>query len=170
MSKIGLFYGSTTGKTETVAEQIQKEFGGEDVVTLHNITDVEDSDFEGYDRIIIGCPTWNIGELQSDWEGYFEDLDNIDFNGKKVAYFGTGDQVGYEDNFLDAVGILEEKIAGLGGETIGHWPTEGYEFQESKALKNGNFVGLPIDEDNQADMTDKRVKDWVGKLKQEFGI
>lgn len=67
MAKIGLFYGSTTGKTESAAEIIQEEFGGEDVVALHEIPEVEDEDFSQYEYIIIGCPTWDIGELQSDW-------------------------------------------------------------------------------------------------------
>lgn len=170
MSKIGLFYGSTTGNTETAAETIQKEFGGESVVKLHNITDVESGDFEGYDCLIIGCPTWNIGELQADWEGYIDELDGIEFNGKKVAYFGVGDQVGYTDNFLDAIGILEEKISSLGATTVGYWPTDGYDFEGSKATKNGNFVGLGLDEDNQSELSEKRIKEWVAKLKQEFGV
>ena len=67
MSKIGLFFGSTTGKTESAAEMIQKEFGSENVVTLHNILEVEDSDFDNYQYLIIGSPTWDAGELQSDW-------------------------------------------------------------------------------------------------------
>ncbi|MGF1486608.1 MAG: flavodoxin FldA [Prochloraceae cyanobacterium] len=170
MSKIGLFYGSTTGNTETAAETIQKEFGGENVVKLHNIVDAENSDFEAYDCLIIGCPTWNIGELQADWEGYLDELDSIEFNGKKVAYFGTGDQVGYTDNFQDAMGILEEKIASLGATTVGYWPTDGYDFEGSKATKNGNFVGLALDEDNQSELSEQRIKDWVAKLKQEFGV
>ncbi|NEP45632.1 MAG: flavodoxin FldA, partial [Okeania sp. SIO2H7] len=90
MSQIGLFVGSTTGKTETAAETVQKEFGGEDIVTILNVADIEASELENYDKIIIGCPTWDIGALQSDWEGLFDDLDSIDFSGKKVAYFGTG--------------------------------------------------------------------------------
>jgi flavodoxin I len=169
MSKIGLFFGTTTGKTEYVAEIVQKEFG-DDVLDLHNICEVEDSDFDDYDCLIIACPTWNIGELQSDWDSYFSELDNIDFSGKKVAYFGTGDQVGYGDNFLDAVGILEEKISELGGATVGYWSTDGYDFSESRAVQNGKFVGLAIDEDNQSELTEKRIKSWVAQLKKEFGV
>lgn len=169
MSQIGLFYGSTTGKTESVVEMMQKELG-EDVVTLHNIADVDGSDFDEYQNLIIACPTWNIGELQSDWDGYFPDLDDMDFSGKKVAYLGTGDQVGYADNFQDAMGILEEKISEQGGTTVGYWPTDGYDFNDSKALKNGKFVGLALDEDNQSEMTEERIKTWVAQLKREFGV
>ncbi len=171
MSKIGLFYGSNTGKTESAAEMIQAEFGGSSVVTLHEIADTSDSDFDGYDFLIIGSPTWDIGELQPDWDGFYNDeLDNIDFSGKTVAYFGTGDQVGYAENFQDAMGILEEKISSLGGKTVGSWPTDGYEHEASKAEKGGKFVGLALDEDNQSELTEPRIKEWVAQLKSEFGI
>ena len=170
MSKIGLFYGTTTGKTESAAEMIQAEFGGAEVVTLHEIADVENSDFAEYECIIIGCPTWDIGELQADWQGYYDELDDVDFSGKKVAYFGTGDQMGYAENFQDAMGILEEKISSLGGKTVGHWSTDGYEHEASKAEKNGQFVGLALDDDNQSELTESRIKEWVGQLKSEFGV
>ena len=170
MAKIGLFFGTQTGNTQTIAEQIQKEFGGESAVELIDIADASPEDFEAYECVIVGCPTWNIGELQSDWEGFYDELDAIAFSGKKVAYFGAGDQVGYADNFQDAMGILEEKISSLGGTTVGYWPVDGYDFNESKAVRNGKFVGLAIDEDNQSDLTDERVKTWIAQLKREFGL
>ena len=171
MSQIGLFFGTTTGKTAAAAELIQEAFGGEDVVTLVEIADVESGDeFDAYPCVIIGCPTWDIGQLQSDWEGFFPDLDNIDFNGKKVAYFGTGDQEGYADNFQDAMGLLEAKISERGGTTVGYWSTDGYEFSASEALRDGKFCGLALDEDNQPELTDDRVNAWVTQLKTEFGL
>ena len=170
MAKIGLFYGTQTGNTQTAAELIQQEVGGDSVVALYDIADAEPIDFEEYDFIIIGCPTWNIGELQSDWEGFYDELDNIDFSHKKIAYFGAGDQIGYADNFQDAMGILEEKISSLGGTTVGYWSTDGYEFNESKAVRNGKFVGLALDEDNQSELSDSRIKSWVAQIKQEFGL
>ncbi|ACK71283.1 flavodoxin [Gloeothece citriformis PCC 7424] len=168
MAKIGLFFGTQTGNTETIAEMIQKEFGGDGVIDLHDISGASAEDFTNYDYVIIGCPTWNVGELQSDWEGFYDELDQIDFTGKKVAYFGAGDQVGYADNFQDAMGILEEKISSLGGKTVGYWPADDYDFNESKAFKNGKFIGLAIDEDNQGDLTKSRVKTWTTQLKSEF--
>jgi flavodoxin I len=170
MAKIGLFFGTQTGNTQTIAETIQKEFGGDSVVELYDISGADPSDFADYTCLIIGCPTWNVGELQADWEGFYDELDTIDFSGKKVAYFGAGDQIGYSDNFQDAMGILEEKISEHGGTTVGYWSIDGYDFNESKAVKNGKFVGLALDEDNQSELTDERVKTWVAQLKSEFGV
>ncbi len=171
MAKVGLFFGSQTGNTETIAEQIQEELGGDSVVTLHEISDASPDDFSEYSYIIVGCPTWDLGGIQSDWDGFYEgDLDDVDFSGKKVAYFGPGDQIGYSENFQDAMGLLEEKISGLGGETVGHWSTEGYEYEASKAVKNGKFVGLALDEDNQSELTEERVKAWTAQLKSAFSL
>lgn len=170
MTKIGLFFGTQTGNTQTLAEDIQKALGGSSIVTLHDVSHAETSDLAGYETLIMGCPTWNIGEMQSDWEGLYDELDDVDFNGKTVAYFGPGDQVGYADNFQDAIGILEEKISSLGGKTVGHWPIDGYDFTKSKAVKNGRFVGLALDEDNQPELTNQRIKDWTAQLKLELGL
>ncbi|MEO0376996.1 MAG: flavodoxin FldA [Cyanobacteria bacterium P01_A01_bin.17] len=171
MTQVGLFFGTTTGKTANIAEMIQDGLGGADVVSVAEIHEVEEnSELLAYDCLIIGCPTWDIGELQSDWDTFFPNLDSIDFSGKKVAYFGTGDQIGYADNFMDAMGILEAKISEKGGTTVGQTSTEGYEFESSKAVKDGQFCGLAIDEDNQDDFTDERVSAWITQLKSEFGL
>jgi len=170
MAEIGLFYGTQTGNTQTAAETMQKEFGGESLVELIEISQADLSDFEKYPSIIIGCPTWNVGQLQDDWDSFFDQLDEIDFSGKRVAYFGEGDQVDYADSFQDAMGMLEEKISEQGGETVGYWSTEGYDFTESKAVRDGKFVGLALDEDNQSELTDERIKAWVAQLKQELGM
>ena len=104
MSKIGLFFGTQTGKTESIAEMIRDRFGASEI-DLHDMAQVDVSDFDGYTKLIIASPTWDIGELQSDWDGFFPELANMDFKGKTVAYFGTGDRLGYSDNFMDAAGI-----------------------------------------------------------------
>ncbi len=169
-NKIGLFYGTQTGKTETAAEEIQAAFGG-DLVVLNDICNATASDFDDYTCLIIGCPTWNIGEMQSDWDGFYEsEMDAMSFAGKKVAYFGTGDQIGYADNFQDAMGILEEKITSLGGQTIGMTSVVGYEHDASKAQKGNQFVGLALDEDNQPELSEARIKAWVTEVRSGFGL
>ena len=165
--KIGLFYGTTSAATQEVASLIQDNMPDCEI----EIFDVYEEDLgkmSEFDRIIVGCPTWDIGLLQEDWRSKFGDLDSIDFSGKKIAYFGCGDQSIYSSSFLDALGILKEKISEKGGTTIGHWSTEGYGYDFSKAEKEGQFVGLAIDNDNQPELTEERVVAWCEKISEEF--
>jgi flavodoxin I len=82
VAKIGLFFGTQTGNTQTLAEMIQKEFGA-NAIDLFDVADAEISDFETYTQIIIGCPTWNIGEMQADWEGFMTNLTKLTLATKK---------------------------------------------------------------------------------------
>ena len=170
MANVGLFYGSTTDKTADAAEQIQTALGGDSIVDLNDISENTAADLAEYTYLIIGCPTWNIGDVQDDWDAIIDDLDEIDFNGKTVAYFGTGDQIGYADNFQDAMGILEEKISSLGGKTVGYWSADGYEHSDSKALRDGKFCGLALDEDNESDKTDERIQTWRSQIKTAMSL
>ena len=168
--KIGLFYGSDTGYTEEVAQQIEKALGVE-LITTYDIHRAKPQDFEPYQRIIIGLSTWHDGQLQSDWDDFYDAFKTIDFTGKTVAFFGLGDQMGYGDYFIDGVGILGEVVYENGGEIVGVWPTEGYNYEASKAeFEEGWFLGLAIDEDNQPELTMERVNRWVEQLQEEFGL
>lgn len=66
-------------------------------------------------------------------------------------------------NIQDAIRIIEEKISEQGGTTVGYWSKDGYDFNESKALRDRKFVDLALDEDNQSDLTDTRIKQWVSQ-------
>ncbi|MBT33668.1 MAG: flavodoxin [Thalassobius sp.] len=171
MAKVGIFYGSTEGNTERVVGKIQNALGGEDVATLYNVDSASAEDLEDYDNIILACPTWEIGELQEDWDNFIDELDDVDFSGKKVTFVGVGDADGYPDTFVDAPGIIYDKIKDSGATFVGAWPTDGYDFEESKAVVNeGEFLGLVIDEDNQSDLTDSRVEKWSEQISKEFDL
>jgi flavodoxin I len=165
--KAKIIYGSDTGNTEVIAEDLVKLLGEHEVLT---VDELEESDWGGNELYILGIPTWYDGELQSDWEDYLDDFQKIDFTGKIVAIFGLGDQVGYAEWFCDGVGILADIVEKNGGKVIGNWPTDGYEFESSKAVMNTNntFYGLCIDEDNQPELTQERLKKWVEQLKNEY--
>lgn len=165
--KTGIFYGSDTGYTEDVAK-IMASIIGVDEVDLCDIGEASVEDFDKYERIIIGLSTWYDGELQSDWEDFFPNLDDIDFTGKTVAIFGLGDQEGYGTWFVDGIGIVYDKIMEKGAKVVGEWATDGYDFDESKAVKNGKFVGLAIDEDNQTHQTEERVNKWLKQISGDF--
>ena len=50
---------------------------------------------------------------------------------------------------------------------MGATSTDGYDHTDSKAERDGKFVGLLCDEDNQYDMSEGRAQAWVEQLKGE---
>jgi flavodoxin I len=165
MAKIGIFYGSSTGNTEVVAEKLKALFGND--ADSMNIDSASKDDIEKYKYLIFGTSTWGIGDMQDDWEDFIDILEELDFNKKKVALFGLGDQTNYAESFVDGMGTIYDIIYER-ADIVGEWPSEEYSFNESAALKNGKFVGLAIDKENQSSLTDQRLKDWVEILKKEF--
>ncbi|WP_185236380.1 flavodoxin FldB [Teredinibacter franksiae] len=169
-AQIGLFYGSSTCYTEIVGEKIRAQIG-EANVDIFNISDEPIATALYYDLLIMGIPTWDYGELQEDWEEIWDELDELDFSGKVVALYGLGDQVGYPEWFLDAMGYLHHKLVKLGAQLVGYWPSKGYEFEASKALTDDEqfFVGLALDEENEFAETDTRIAAWCDQVLAEFG-
>lgn len=167
MKKTVLFWGSDTGMTEEIVT-VLTDLIGEEKLDLQNIFDGSIEKFEDYEEIILGLSTWYDGELQSDWEEFFEEFKKIDFSGKRVAIFGLGDQEGYAEYFVDGIGIIGEVVLKNGGTLFGKWSTEGYDYEKSKGeLEPGYFGGLAIDEDNQPEQTDDRLEQWVAQLRVE---
>ncbi|MCE7989733.1 MAG: flavodoxin [Caldilinea sp. CFX5] len=169
MKTIGLFYGSTNGATAAVAERIAATFTERGVtVEQFDIADYLLATMLDFDPLILGVSTWNVGQLQADWEAVYPELDELDLTGKQVALFGLGDQVGYPDTFLDALFFVADKARERGATVVGQWPVERYTFNQSWAVEEGRFLGLAVDEDNQADLTQGRVTAWVDQLLNEF--
>lgn len=164
MSKIGIYYGSSTGTTQEIAEEIAKRLN----VNSADVHDVfkADADFSVYDTVIFGSSTLGLGDLQDDWENFIDKVKVANLEGKKVALFGCGDSSVYSDTFCDAVGKIYNSIKNKGCQVIGKVSTEGYTYDSSEALVDGQFVGLLIDNDNESNMTDQRVATWIEDLKK----
>jgi flavodoxin I len=173
MAKIGIFYGSTSGVTQELAERIH-ELIGEDVADLVSMEeDFNDyNDFLQYDYLLLGCSTWGAGEVQNNWrEPLFElDIDKPDFSGKTVAIFGPGDCTGHGKHFVGALGIIYEQFKALGAKVVGAVSPEDYSFEKSTAIWEGKFVGLPLDEVNESEKTERRIADWLEQLKADFPL
>jgi flavodoxin I len=167
MKKIGLFYSPDTVKTRQVGERIIKALGDAGVSAV-SVKDATQEDFEKYDNIIAGASTWFDGELPVYWDEVLPEIESANLKNKKVAIFGLGDQVGYPDNFADGVGLLADIFIKAGAVMVGSTSTEGYKFEHSQAVKDGRFIGLVIDVENQSKLTDERIKSWVNQLKKEF--
>ncbi|CAK1697758.1 flavodoxin II [Vibrio crassostreae] len=168
--KIGLFYGSTTCYTEMAAEKIRGIIG-EDLVDIHNVKETPLSLMADYDLLLLGISTWDFGEIQEDWNELWEDIATTPMKGKVVALFGLGDQEGYGEWFLDAMGLLHDELKTAGAEFVGFWPNDdSYEFEASKALTEdqSQFVGLALDEDSQYELSDDRIASWVEQVLVEY--
>lgn len=172
MAKIGIFVGSSGGVTLGAAEKLQELL--EDAELINMEEDYDDLDqFEDFDVLLIGSSTWGQGDPQRDWVDplYAMQSDEPDFSGKKVAFFGAGDQESHGEEFVTALGKMKEIFDKLGANTdFGYTSTEGYNYKFSYAEKDGKFCGLAIDDINQEDLTEQRVSDWAEQLKAEMGL
>lgn len=164
MNKTIVIYGSSTGTCQSIAEKIASKLKVEaiDVQTLD--AGVVDS----YDNLIIGTSTWGAGELQDDWYDGLKLLQGTNLSGKTIAIFGCGDCESYGDTFVSAMGELYNGLKGSGAAFIGRVPTVGYNFSDSEAVVDGEFVGLALDDVNEEDKTDERIDAWIESIKDKL--
>ncbi|MEM7589983.1 MAG: flavodoxin FldA [Cyanobacteria bacterium P01_A01_bin.83] len=171
MAKIGIFYGSTAGVTEEIAEKLAEYFE-EGECALYNMEDDFDDfdDMLQYDYLLLGSSTWGSGEVQNDWRDPLVDLEEErpDFTGKTIAFFGAGDCGTHGENFVSALGTLYDYFKDAGATIVGDVSTDGYTFSKSNAVRDGKFIGLPIDEINESEKTDERLEAWVESLRPIF--
>ncbi|MBW2527065.1 MAG: flavodoxin [Deltaproteobacteria bacterium] len=167
MASAALVFGSTTGCTADVAQRIATTLRPlcEDPV---NIRYGKVDALLAHDALILGVPTWGIGDLQDDWQRARRRLERQDFSGKLVALFGLGDQLGFPDHFLDAMGTIYRIMRERGARVVGSWPTDGYDFDRSTAVVDGCFVGLALDENCQSSKTDERIHRWANQIRPEL--
>ena len=167
MSKTAIIYSFHTQKSKKVAEKIMEAFG-KDQLEAVNAEELTKEIIEKYDHFILSAPTWFDGELPNYWDEFVPDLEEMDLSKKSFAIFGLGDQKGYPENFCDAIGLLAEILEGCGAKIVGQTSVEGYTYEASRAQRGDQFIGLPLDQENQARLTKERVGKWVEKLKEEF--
>jgi flavodoxin I len=171
MAKIGIFFGTDTGRTRLIAKQIAKKLGDAAAAPV-NIGRTTLAEFVAYDRLILGSSTLGDGELpglstglaQPSWEEFLPQLATADLTGKVVAIFGLGDQKKYPNEFVDAIGLIHAVCTTSGAELIGEWPTAGYEFTASQAVDRDHFLGLALDQINQPVLTEERLDAWLAQI------
>lgn len=166
MKKIGIFYGSNTGMTAEVAEEIAALLGvAKD--DIHNVSKSAPSEVAPYDVLLLGASTWGNGELQDDWYDFIDGLEALDLKGKKIALFGCGDET-MSDTFCGALGEIYSRLQSTGATFVGAFDANVYEFDNSPAFIDGVYVGLCLDQVNKEELTAPRIKEWVAKLKTEI--
>lgn len=164
MEKVAVFYGSSTGNTESAAMQIAKLLDGD----FFNVADNPVEQLSEYNNLIFGTSTWGVGDLQDDWDLFTSKLTDANLNNKVIALFGLGDGISFADRFVDGMGIIYKTIKDKGCKVIGSVDSAGYDFDDSVALVDGKFVGLPLDEDNESNLTKKRIESWVELIRKDL--
>lgn len=163
MSKTVVVYGSSTGTCEAIAEKIGAKLGAEVV----NVQDLN-GDVLTADNILLGTSTWGAGELQDDWYDGLKTLQSADLSGKTIALFGCGDSSSYSDTFVGGIGELYNGIKDSGARFIGSVTTDDYTFDDSEAVIDGKFIGLPLDDINEDDKTDTRIEAWIAQISPDL--
>lgn len=173
MNKIGIFFGTETGTTRLIAKKIHKLLGEDIASKPVNVNRITPNDMLQYDALILGTPSYGVGDipglsagcLERNWEEFLAQLDNPDFSGKRIAFYGLGAQERYADRFCSSLMALYRVFEGYGADLVGDWSAEGYVFEHSASLMDGRFVGLVIDQRTQGMLTDERLKNWVAQVK-----
>ena len=160
-----IFFASSTGNSSDVAEIISSKL---EKIEVFDLAGTKIDKINNYDKLILGGSTWGDGELNDDWEDKWADFCKLDLSNKTVALFGLGDQESYSDEFSSALGIIYEQVINAGAKVVGFTSTQGYYHDGSKAQIDDKFVGLIIDEDNQSDLTEERIENWVNEIKAEI--
>ena len=164
MEKTLVVYGSSTGTCESIAQKIANLLGAE-VVDVANLSDAQVNDAK---NLILGTSTWGAGEMQDDWCDGVKKLQSLDLNGKTVALFGCGDCESYSDTFCGGMDEIYSAIKDKGINLVGQVSTDGYTFDDSAAVVDGKFIGLALDDVNEDDKTDARIKAWVDSIQGEL--
>ena len=159
-----VIYGSSTGTCEAIAEKIASKLGCEAM----NVQDLTAEIVDANQNLILGTSTWGAGELQDDWYDGLNILQKADLNGKTIALFGCGDCESYGDTFVGGIGELYNGIKASGANFIGSVETYGYTFDDSEAVIDGKFIGLPLDDINEDDKTDARIDAWIAQISPEL--
>lgn len=176
MSKIGIFFGTDTGNTRRIAKDIHSLLGVDIAAKPVNIRTAKVEDLLHYECLILGTPTYGEGELPglatgsttASWAEFLPKLTAHQFTGKTVALYGLGNQKSYAKDFVSGLFYLYNGFKNCGANVIGATSTEGYLFKASKAVVEGEFVGLVLDQENQKELTETRLTAWLEILKPSF--
>ena len=95
-------------------------------------------------------------------------LEEIDFTGKVVGLVGLGNQFAFGESFCGGIKYLYDIVIKKGGKVVGFTSTDGYHYEETSIVKDDKFIGLALDEENQPNLTPKRIGDWIAEIKKEF--
>lgn len=171
LKAVGIFYAPAGGSVHKVARHLKQKLG-EFHPEMFCVADITVGKLLEYHTLILVCSslgrnTWET-EQKDRWAAFLPEMRKINLKGRKVAIVGLGDHVTYPNNFVDGIGMLADAAVEGGGILIGSVPTLDYIFNDSMALRDGKFAGLPLDEDFEPEKTQKRIESWYKRILPEL--
>ncbi|MCI7677592.1 flavodoxin [Streptococcus orisratti] len=110
MALVKIVYASMTGNTEEIADIVGNKF--EELghtVDIDECTTVDAADFEDADVAIVATYTYGDGDLPDEIVDFYEDLADVDLEGKIFGVVGSGDT--FYDYFCKSVDEFENQFA-----------------------------------------------------------
>lgn len=159
----GIFFGSTTGTTESVAARIAERLGVAQA-DVHNVAAASVEDVKKYDLLLLGSSTWGSGELQDDWPGFLDKLGKEDLSGRRVALFGCGDAGIYSDTFCDAMAEIRDGLASTGCTFVGGFDAEEYPGCGSRLCQDGEAIGWAVYDSASDAENQMRMELWIAAI------
>ena len=165
---IKIIYWPKGGSVEKVAQQLEGKLKG---VKAYSVEELDFNMLADTDLMILGGSTvgaedWKNTNYTDAWSMFFGELKakGISMANKKAALYGLGNQILYPSHFVDSLKHMADSITESGATLVGACKNKGYHFEASEALVDGKFVGLPLDEDTEAQLTDARLEAWIADL------
>ena len=173
--KVGVYWTTGSRTTAAVAKDVVALLEDRDVdAELVNVR--ESQDFAQHDALILGMPSYKWGddpnELPSALD--FDTLspppdDAFDLMGKKVALFGTGDRESYLQYYVEGLARVWRLLDQRGATLVGRVDVDDVGFEgSSRAIVNGKFVGLPVDDNDDPKEKEAALRAWVERVVEEF--
>ena len=135
--RTGIFYGSTTGMTESLAAKIAARTGVAQT-DVRNVADASADEAEGYDLLLLGSSTW--------------------------ALFGCGDSASYPDSFCDALAEIRDGLEATGCTFVGALDAAEYDGCASRICRDGKVIGLAVDDGASEAVNDARMEKWIAAV------
>lgn len=171
LKDVGIFYAPAGGSVHKIARLLKQKMVDYQP-EMFCVSDISAEQMLDYHNLILVCSslgrnTWER-EQKDKWSVFIPQMRKIDLNGRKVSIVGLGDHVTYPNNFVDGIGFMADIVTEMKGILVGQTSTVDYVFNDSKALRDGKFAGLPLDEDFEPEKTNRRIDDWLERVLPEF--